>query len=1743
MPAINWLESPEFQLTLNRHVNGARQIDILVIVEPDNGISAETAAIISKPPFNFTTGQRGFWVTKEFIQVDPANNGKTRLLLPEFARALKAAGIPVSVVSIDAAELVRRRDEAVNRDFLPFSKLSKFRREEAHLLAVNTQGEDVYVSKDGERAIVEDGHYRFASDATSTEDKKRFLLVGEINSNKIAIDVAFVQTFVNQQIQRLMKGSRWTLDDTVKSLVTLLDNNDVDQADNAIEVINDVHGGINEAMVKRYTGDLSEDSLETHGDIRALRIATDNFSRLLPILNGSGQPVAVHAAPSVLLTKSKYEKAGFGVHEYAAGAETNLTAALGQLEPGASLVVSYPVQSNILQAGDKGLLQQLQQDGEIFAAYDVLNSADISAQNYVRFVRVTKRSAGELTMVKRELPTSVMAVSQFSEVLSLLAVTLEAKDPLPFERQQLEDAIRDRDVQQLKEVPFQATTAYGTMPTNYVVPANLAMPQQKAMADFVARFQKDPAEYLAEKLQLPLDLIANVDTGIFSKIQIEHIALGISRYEDGYGFVIGDGTGVGKTRAMAAFMRYQALNGERIFFTTPDKSLLRNLWRELKLLQADKLIVPFVPTSEAIVDEDNQLVEFSNGETSENHRDKLKGLLGARKTIPGEYNAVFTTYSSISAAPTIKAVDEILGYNPSFDKPVNIKTLKKKVKNPDGSTATGKVAFARVYDKVLMFAKFCSHAETIFIADESHRAAGDSNTKDSVKLIKEQCDGRVFASATSIKNAARTEIYNEAMRVPMSNAQLVDVLKAGGETALEAFAASLTEEGAYVRAEMPRNEVRVRFHTDDAGTQRYEEINDAYAEIMSTYMLMVRYINKAKDAHFNKHLAFHDAERWKPRAADEISIGLNATGFTSRFTKTNELFVACLKSHYIAQEAIRVIASGEKAFIPLELTSETNIGYIAEIHGYPVFNEKQVNAGEVEQWIAQQLQVNPDFKGAQLKFTDVLGRMLEATRDVKVQEYDEENDDKITVTIDATTLVESVLPIHEIAEYQTAYAKFEQLLQSFPDLTASPYDYIINEIRKAGYTAEAYSGRHVEVRYSQTGVPYLASSNTRKVSLVREAFQRDEVDCVCVGRSGWTGVEWHAIREKPVNMIIPVPTTSADLEQQLVGRVNRTGQTHPPTMIYTSTGLLVEERLVQQAMQRMRNMNATSKGDANMDATGDEVKLFSPVGIEAVKRYLYNNHDVLGEVGYTPSDIESKFTGGASIATALTSRVQMLKTKRAKDIMRGIEAEYYMLINEMQEQGLDPFGSPVMDVEATHTSPLKIGGVENTDNPWNRPVYATVLQYSEKVKFQSSADLVKKIAESQGPRMELVNSDPSYQINALAGQARFVAFAQMMQRESDSTLKSLQAMSKVAIADLTEKDGGLFSMKERYERSAGMAALLKGMKLGQIVKMLENPSDPTKYVEGVVTDVVMERIGGTSPVLHIDVPGLDTKMCTATTVERFDIQQTPLMFSQKSAMAAKFDNQSLTYPVQRVALMGPAFPMITSANDILKAHNHSAVNGCKVVNMTMYAKDKGKYAEKVLLLPRDITMESLMTKGQPLNATEAVHYMAFVGKHIATLITASSHESMKDSDLTLKMLGTDSSGQRVVEIVAKRKSKEIIEDADFADLGVGPDGAGGFGNLSHTKSASLKVSGDNITKVLNILDEKYNKRFYCESYGLKFVSDFKNAKLPDDYLAWKKEAANSFLREIQEQLTEKIDVDAVLGQNSAMNHSASTMTI
>lgn len=801
-----------------------------------------------------------------------------------------------------------------------------------------------------------------------------------------------------------------------------------------------------------------------------------------------------------------------------------------------------------------------------------------------------------------------------------------------------EDNRQENDFQ----APYVAASRLGE-PTA-MTPRNLLAPTLKALERFEER--NGPIDvFVADRLQMTAtDLEA-----AFSPEQVDALGLAIARFEMGRGFILGDMTGQGKGRIVAGAARYGALRGLPVCFVTEKGNLFSDLWRDLEDIGSADMFKPMVLNDGVdIRGQDNQVAVQATPKAV------VKQAV-EEQLVPSElgFNMLMATYSQFNRDPS------------------------KSLKSAWLPTAA---------------------RGSLLILDESHNAAGESNTGKIFEEAVAHSAACMYSSATFAKDAKNMGAYSKAFPEGGCSSNLAEVLAVGGEPLQEILSAMLAEEGAFIRREHDLSQLEFDFYVDEINRERNEQLADQLSEILQQLSYMAGDVSKVVSRIAKEQKA--RLEKLNPEQRKGNRMGVSSVEFGSRLYNILRQFQLALKVDAVVNLSLEELRDGCKPVMVVEQTMESLLK--ETLYG-------DFNADE---------EAEPDLRSLAtgshdpLTFRDVLHRTLDRIQIVTVR-----NDYGNVQKSSAAGLAESP---EEADAWIAATEHLRGMIDQFPDLPMSPLDVVRDRIERAGFSCDEISGRSLRVDLHDDGKIHVTQRLDRRLDTIH-AFNNGGLDAVELTRAGSTGLSLHssekfADQRQRTLLEAQIPNNVAE-RIQFFGRVNRRGQVCPPKIKTVSSGLPGEMRILAMQNAKLRKLSANTQSNRSNSAEMKEVPdIINPLGNEICFRYLENNPDIAKRLGIV-LDQKLLEEGDIYFANKLTGYISLLRVAEQKEVLAQIFGEYETVLRELEELGENPFKSSEYDWKCTEVKREILDGYESAGNssPFMAPVYLTTVEWEEHI--------------------------------------------------------------------------------------------------------------------------------------------------------------------------------------------------------------------------------------------------------------------------------------------------------------------------------------------------------------------------------------------------------------------------------------------
>lgn len=796
--------------------------------------------------------------------------------------------------------------------------------------------------------------------------------------------------------------------------------------------------------------------------------------------------------------------------------------------------------------------------------------------------------------------------------------------------------------------------------------------------------------------------------------QIDGVALAIAAIERGEGLILGDMTGIGKGRQLAAVMRYARKEGIRPVFVTEKPGLFKDMMRDLLDVGADTPNKPFRPL--IIASADNGDVTLSDGSTVKAADAKTieKLLSGDLDKLAKGYDALFVTYANTNNV----APDAFFADQNAVKKE---KTHNEKTETKEPPELTKK--------KLNLIAKWARGS--IVVMDEAHNAAGtDSNQAVQWREIIDTTSGVgakgvVMASATYAKTPKNYVLY--ALRTPikeahLSNSQLLATFTKGGVPLQEWLASQLTGE-SYIRRERDMTGVNFDYricvdgydaeHPENSTPEALEKVkairksNDKAANIAN---IMLALDNKASDA-FKKIKEVLVPGKGQKGGSVSVLVQqadgtykeetINAANYPEPLKMTNSTFSAKIaavnaqlfmaeKAESAADAAIKAIEDGEMPMIVFENTFD------ALMKDLPVDENGVLKSA--------------DYAQAFVRYLEQLGNFT-----IKLPKKNANG-------------AQEILKCRINLSGDPDFALAKRMIETEGvGLHVSPVDRIRERLEEAGYKVGELSGREFSIQKLPDGKYHKVKRKTENPDKVTDDYNTGKIDVLLINGSGSTGRSMHEkgtwsedgktkipgttqsgepMMMKPRHQIYVQNFNNETTMVQAMGRIDRTGQVEHGRYTFLMTPVPAETNILMRAQRKREQLkaNTTAQQDRNSFDAVNASDFINKYGDQVVAEYLENNPKIANAL-QIPLKVVRDGTGKATpgLAKKATANAYTLTCDQQQEFYDDVQAAYDEYVKVLKENGDYDLETQVVDLQAeTLAEHMFVRGSHESDSMFSQ---------------------------------------------------------------------------------------------------------------------------------------------------------------------------------------------------------------------------------------------------------------------------------------------------------------------------------------------------------------------------------------------------------------------------------------------------------
>ena len=761
----------------------------------------------------------------------------------------------------------------------------------------------------------------------------------------------------------------------------------------------------------------------------------------------------------------------------------------------------------------------------------------------------------------------------------------------------------------------------------------------------------------------------------FSGEQVDALGLAIYNAEQGNGFIIGDQTGIGKGRVVAGMIRYALKQGQIPTFVTEKTGLYTDMVRDLDDIGM---------TEELGLDTQNPKILMTN------RKDKIPYVLTRTNKEGDSVEHEFELKPAVAYEKYDSFMNDMVKNN-------DLGKFKVIFTTYDQLTPKGQ----KLNSRQELVKHFGNNNYMIF--DESHNAGGSGNTKDEklnratfFRQLVANANGTFFSSATYAKRPDVMDLYSSTnMKLAVDNlADLGDAIKNGGIPMQQVVANMLAEDGQYIRRE--RTFAGIKYDTKTV------VVNKETAENMASAMRMVLAFSRAKGKAVTEMKKDLDQQGGAVRERSEKH-NITSANFGSTMHNLISQMLLSLKSVEAVKFTKELLKNGER---PVLTVSNTMGSFFKDFA-----NEFDIKSGDP----------------MNLTFKDLYDKYLEKQRWVTIKPPGGIKPYKYYLT-DQDLGEKLVEQFHRIKQFINE--------AGFGDAPISPIDYMIEELKKDGYTVDEITGRTAILNYA-TAVPTLASRtpNPKQRNNAIRGFNNGKINVLILNQSGSTGISLHASSkvkdQNKRHMVLIQPEADINKHVQMLGRVNRTGQVIVPEYTQMMADIPAEQRIASNLLKKMASLNANTTASKKSAVTSEvAVDFMNDYGGQIAQEYLRDNPDVWQALDEKVTLKDSPEEGTEDDIRELTGYIPILPIKQQEEIYKDLIERYNDLIERENSMGTNKLETKAVDLDAKVLSSKPITEDKGSESIFASPANMERVDVKRTVKPYSKAEVEEQVQEN-----------------------------------------------------------------------------------------------------------------------------------------------------------------------------------------------------------------------------------------------------------------------------------------------------------------------------------------------------------------------------------------------------------------------------
>lgn len=826
------------------------------------------------------------------------------------------------------------------------------------------------------------------------------------------------------------------------------------------------------------------------------------------------------------------------------------------------------------------------------------------------------------------------------------------------------------------------------------VPSNLAAPIKEAL-DRVEEAHGDIDYWVADELGWTLEEMGDR----LAAEQVDAVALSMYQGEQGKGFILGDNTGVGKGRTVAALIAWGIKKGHKPIFCTSKAGLFHDMMRDMEDIGESALVKPFILNNGVSVTDPETGEELIEGTPQ---KTVTKGLKDGN--IPEGYNCVFMTYSQ-----------------------VNVERFRSK--------------------KAEWLVKVAENNSLLF--DEVHNASGStSNTGENIRAAVRAADFTLGASATYAKRPDNLGLYEfTSMFAGSESEALIEAVANGGAEYQEVLSTMLAASGQLIvrsHRPAPAPEAKIVNPTYEEGfdgrgfVDRLARVLDAMTAIADEGEQIVNAENK-EIKEFIEGLPDEAKGNYSDWKAQSLNFGSQAHNIV-------KVAMYAAKADAIVEEVAAEIQEGRRVTIALEGTMET---FLREAHSSQVSkvlkeqeeNRKEGDPAPVIGTISMDISYRDTLKNyldrmVMIKRTDRYGEVTHEPFIANLEEYTEAHAKGDLVDLISEHVTKEIITPEEATRVKYYFAVIDTINALPASLPASPLDYVQHKLRERGIKTGEMTGRDLGLDYStESGMPAFRHRGDEEKDRVKTAndFNNGEVQAVFFNGAASEGVSLNPSlkfkNQEPRTMLFWQVIGDINQFNQQAGRIDRSGQDDNvlPSYKIMAFDCPAEKRVMGNLEKKDGSLKANTRADRDTGLGLYGVPMMNRVGdlvtLEVLKKHPDQDAickklsiDLKSELNnFSETGIRTGTGTDTGLHNKVSGRLSRMILAESEPLLAEMEEAYLNRIEWLDQQGINPLKTQIHDFQGTEVMTHEIFP-RSGPSEFEGPVKAAEIDYIDYIE-------------------------------------------------------------------------------------------------------------------------------------------------------------------------------------------------------------------------------------------------------------------------------------------------------------------------------------------------------------------------------------------------------------------------------------------